>query len=114
MPELIDKDYIKNMLLAWGKELSENPNAESDIQIDMIRQFYNSVRDFPTIESEPVRHWRWIPYYSDESYNVTNVFICSECEKSARFIMAYHECEYGFCPHCGARMDGGADNAESD
>ena len=63
------------------------------------------IEDSPTIDAEPVRHGRWIPYFSDEAYNVTNVFICSECEKSARFIMAYHECEYDFCPHCGARMD---------
>lgn len=52
-----------------------------------------------------VRHGRWIPWFRSDTDNVTNVFICSECEKSARFIMAYHECEYAFCPHCGAIMD---------
>ena len=99
MPELIDKDYFKNMLLAWGKELSENPNAESDIQIDMIRQFYNAVEDFPTIEAEPVRHGRWIPV-DGEPYAK-----CSYCGEK------HYGCTTPYCDMCGAYMrEGGADN----
>lgn len=100
MPELIDKDYIKNMLLAWGKELSENPNTESDTQLDMIRQFYNSVSDFPTIEAEPVRNGRWIKETEpDENGNVISV--CNQC---------YHTDEHcknikvPYCWYCGAYM----------
>ena len=106
MPELIDKDYIKNMLLAWGKELSENPNAESDIQIDMIRQFYNSVSDFPTIDAEPVRHGRWI-FVGEETMHdgwTYRKHKCSECD----FVTVEAK---NFCQNCGADMrEGGADN----
>ena len=94
MERLIDKDYFKDMLLAWEKELSENPNAESDIQIDMIRQFCNSVEDFPTIEAEPIRHGQWV---------VNNHYGVIECSS----------CGYGrvwgggnYCSYCGAKMDG--------
>lgn len=105
MPEvrLIDKDKIKDMLLAWGKELSENPNAESDIQIDMIRQFYNAVEDFPTIEAEPVKHGRWmlLPNRTAPS----KLFRCSECGNVTEHEYFSRNGYYPFCKDCGARMD---------
>lgn len=44
--------------------------------------------------AEPVRHGHWI-------YTPTNPlgFTCSECGKEM--------CRFNYCPHCGARMDGG-------
>ena len=53
-----------------------------------------------TIEAEPVRHGRW-----DDS-NDGIIPYCTVCGRS-------HRCfdrTPNFCPHCGARMDGGADN----
>lgn len=96
MLELVDRDYIKNMLLAWGKALSENPNAELDIQIDMIRQFYNSVSDLQTIEAEPVRHGHWI-WLEPYGAHFTRRRKCSECGD----IKAQEASN--FCPNCGAK-----------
>lgn len=47
----------------------------------------------PTIEAEPVRHGRW------ECGG-----FCSECG------LDNEERKTPYCPHCGVRMDGGADN----
>lgn len=64
----------------------------------------------PTIEAEPVKHSYW------ESFSVAvcsgkknrdlrvlarNCFRCNRCRHTA-------EASTSYCPHCGARMDGGA------
>ena len=63
----------------------------------------------PTIEPE-VRHGRWIPTEYDsyaDGAPVWDKWECSECNNE-------HSGEENtlsaFCPECGARMDGGADN----
>ena len=57
----------------------------------------------PTIEAEPVRHGRWV-----ERPNTKGQVYCSECgtlEKTTdNNFKSMH------CPHCGAKMDGGADD----
>ena len=53
----------------------------------------------PTIEAEPVRHGRWL----NRKRNGYAVLVCSECEREKE---GYTRTEY--CPHCGARMDGGS------
>lgn len=57
------------------------------------------IENFPIAEVEPVRHGWW------ERYSTT-MQECSECHRHT----ARHRFEY--CPHCGTRMDGGADNGE--
>lgn len=47
-----------------------------------------------TIEAERVRRGRWIPH------RIASSSMCSECKKYAAF-------ETPYCPHCGAKMDGG-------
>lgn len=49
----------------------------------------------PTIEAEPVRHGRWIGGNALDT--------CSECGGLGADCFAY-------CPQCGAKMDGGAEN----
>ena len=108
MPELIDKDYFKNMLLAWGKELSENPNAESDIQIDMIRQFYNAVEDFPTIEAEPVRHAHWETWgFVFHGIEWKRCSACGKCADVSYYGILDGEIKMStpaLCGGCGAQM----------
>ena len=75
--------------------------GEAAVQvIGLIEEF---VKEMPTIEPE-VRHGRWIPYTKNRDENATNVFQCSECEKTVRFILSHEMCEYTFCPNCGAKM----------
>lgn len=68
----------------------------------------------PTIEAEPVRHGRWLSYtgthytgkeneYGDPEYKEHIFFVCSNCRRKTVV-------QENFCPHCGAKMGGGADN----
>lgn len=55
-----------------------------------------------TIEAEPVRHGRWVPFHSEAAGDIQ---YCSACEIGFDAKMAY-------CPHCGAKMDGWMDGGD--
>lgn len=63
------------------------------------------IEDIPTIDAKPVRHGRWIFGSSKTSCWMT----CSICCKS----QSGQTATFSYCPNCGARMDGGADNADN-
>lgn len=100
---LIDADrMLQNILTAGiGKTIVEY--SECDIA--------NIIKRQPVIDAIPVRH----------GCNVTAMhpadeFVCSECGAIYQdFVkceidydtdnITYHECEFKYCPNCGARMD---------
>lgn len=64
--------------------------------------------DFPTIEAEPVRHGRWI---SLEVWFNKSILKCSVCGNTLNMDgVNAGRGDANFCPNCGARMDGGADD----
>ena len=65
---------------------------------DALRE---AVERQPTIEADPVRNGRWeeIGGYEPENQG----FACSVCDFATTV-------KSRFCPNCGARMDGGAEN----
>lgn len=53
------------------------------------------VDEAPTVEAVPVRHGRWI-----KMSDADGIFYgCSECGE-------WHKETSGYCPYCGAKMDG--------
>ena len=61
----------------------------------------------PTLDVAPVLHGRWV--FLDECYN-EGVY-CSACHKKVyKKCYANQKIKSKFCPHCGAKMDGGAEN----
>lgn len=70
------------------------------------------VSGVPAADVAPVRHGRWVEYEneSDMGYHY-----CSECKHQA-FNYDEGDCNVeilsDYCPHCGARMDGGDKNDE--
>lgn len=80
-------------------------------------QFYNGyqvavnrLRVFPAAEVEPVRHGEWTK--SEDDWNSLTTITCSECHEEWCFETEedVNLLNYRYCPNCGARMDGGADN----
>lgn len=65
-----------------------------------------AIKALPTIDAAPVVHGRWI---RQNSHNPEA--ICSYCGRDVVYqaISGRWAFEY-FCPHCGARMDGGDGN----
>lgn len=59
------------------------------------------IQEMPTIEADPVRHGVWV---CGDYYDIGDV--CSECDWDS----LVSPCDYRYCPNCGAKMDGGADD----
>lgn len=69
---------------------------------------HREVETTPALDAVPVMHGRWI--WDEVSYDYT----CSSCKCSFDYSSMYglfdHGFEYaGYCPNCGARMDGEAE-----
>ncbi len=72
--------------------------------------------DAPTIEAEPVKHGRWVDRYNGEYVNP--VYECSECKEAALYKhkvdalgnLYFAQALSAACPHCRAKMCGGADH----
>jgi DNA-directed RNA polymerase subunit RPC12/RpoP len=73
---------------------------------------YQGLRDTPTIqtEAEPVRHGRWIPTEYDSYADGVPVWDKWECSECGHEHSGEEDTLTAFCPDCGAKMDGGADN----
>lgn len=83
---LIDADMLKAEFT--GNFQEEYGIAQIKAMIDVM----------PTIEIEPVKHWKWKHFGS----GLNMPLYCSRCEKT---FPEYFK-KFEFCPHCGARMDG--------
>lgn len=57
------------------------------------------INEAPAVDAEPVRHGHW-----DDSFDGITPY-CSVCGMSHNCINRTPD----YCPHCGARMDGGTD-----
>lgn len=66
------------------------------------------IKEMPTIEAEPVRHGRFVFQKGDNKETVDG-WICTACKYGFHTKVPYYEV-FKYCPMCGARMDGGADN----
>ena len=70
------------------------------------------IEDAPAADVAPVVHGRWIrPHWKNNNYCCD----CSECggEAMHRDYQWNKNGVYPICPHCGAKMDGGADHAST-
>lgn len=61
-----------------------------------------NILDMPTLDYAPVVHGEWVR--QDETYTR---FQCSSCKSEN------HGRRWPFCPNCGAKMDGGKEDAHN-
>ena len=104
-PELIDRQAaLKKMCETCGyceKFEKAMRSTHPDFVTDKCNN-YKFLAEQPTIEAEPVRHGQWImlePYGTHHTHRRK----CSECGEIKTQELT------SFCPNCGAKMDGGAD-----
>lgn len=83
-------------------KLSETVGAHDQNVMLVVASYLQNTKDFPTIEAEPVKHGRWRKLYRGN-------YECSLCGDWWTFSVPNTEIVQAFkyCPHCGARMDGG-------
>ena len=72
----------------------------------LTTQIRGMLMDIPSADVAPVRHGRWKPF--DRTYGRT-IFACSVCGDCTDVPTEMGEPIFGYCPNCGARMDGESD-----
>lgn len=104
---LVDADAIVNaieqMILSASRLL---PNKRKKaIVILQCKLFRDAVKELPTEDAVPVKHGEWIR----EGGGYCR---CSACNKEFEEDFLYYEKKkMAYCPFCGAKMDGGKENA---
>ena len=63
------------------------------------RKIIDRIENAPTADVVEVKHGEWIKGGSH--------YGCSECCTSILYNIWGYECYSDYCPHCGAKMDGG-------
>lgn len=94
---LIDADALKEQILDWISEQVVSKYISHDACMatrEGARVAFNLLNDAPTIDAVPR-----VPFISTAYY-------CSNCEGEAYWDTDYGQQLFGFCPNCGARMDG--------
>ena len=85
------------------EELGGESGIYADAYNDLAEDFYS----IPAADIAPVVHGCFEPCF-DENCNWRQGFAkCSNCGKEYYAQVINH---FGYCPNCGAKMDGGADN----
>ena len=70
----------------------------------VIRKALRCIEETPTLETEPVRHGRWIHNIADYPQSGWIEHKCSICEHWQ--VTNQPTCEHLiYCPNCGAKMD---------
>lgn len=64
----------------------------------------------PAADVVPVVHGRWIHSRYEDCSEQFELMKCSQCNHEA-YATALYVRGGNYCPNCGAKMDGGADNA---
>ena len=110
-----EKEYIDKAVLIKAIEeaccdVMADYGPEYGVECGFSREAIKKiVQDCPTAEFAEVRHGEWVHLHW---HNSTSCADCSECGFEAqhsefRGVQKY----YKLCPNCGAKMDGGNENA---
>ena len=95
---MAEKEYIEREAIekAFAEEIRTNylDDYAKGFQAALL-----AVMSIPIADVAPVRHGRWI----NENFYTH----CSACGKMAIYDKYGQEFESDYCPHCGAKMDGG-------
>ena len=90
--EYIEREYMEEIITMLKSE-------KGDIRVMDTETLLYFIRKVPAADVAPVRHGCWVKEKSD----VLIHWYCSVCEKC--YFLEEPNADY--CPHCGAKMDGG-------
>ena len=90
--------------------LRERSPANSVAQNRKLSIIQRDLLTMPAADVAPVVHARWIHSRYEDCSEQFELVKCSQCNHEA-YAMAFYVRGGNYCPSCGAKMDGGADNA---
>ena len=101
--DLISRSEFRRSLIIWAEKL-RSVSACDGYEAELLQAVVKIVDVQRAVDTKPVRHGEWSDYRINGYDGLHPVYEtqCSLCGGYARFT-------YRFCPHCGARMNGGTD-----
>lgn len=106
MKEYIEKESAENELNRVEKLYRDT--YMSKVRAEMVSYCCEVVKHLPVAYVVEVRHGRW--EHNDDGYGCEDLWWCSACKEKFVLIEGTpRDNGYYYCPHCGAKMDGGAD-----
>ena len=96
-------DYIsrESLIERLGRNLAAcNPGTFSE---SCYADAIETVRYAPAANVEPVKHGRW-------EWDLLDIYRCSVCGEKSKVKEVMNEPVWDYCPNCGAKMDGGAED----
>ena len=106
MAEYIEREATIELLQSLGSRDYRREKGTIQEAIKMV-----SFPEYtPSADVAPVRHGRWED--SIDEWFGTDVYTCSKCRESYVLVEGTpKENLWNYCPNCGAKMDGGIENA---
>lgn len=77
--------------------------ADEKTALYKAQHIFDVVKNTSAADVEPVRYGEWIPKEKMIKSPLARNYYCSVCKKDTNICSDY-------CPHCGAKMDGGNSN----
>ena len=104
MDEYIEREALEKKLNERLAYLLDK-NGPYDHFTDGYDEAVSTVEEFPAADVAPVVHGRW----EQDAYGD---WYCTNCDEVVAICESGRERTYRkpYCPNCGAKMDGGADN----
>lgn len=95
-------DYIRREDALFALRKAERGGSMT--ALTQLERAYAEIREMPAADVAEVGHGQW--YVLDDCANAG--LYCSACSRRVhREEFAYKNLKSKYCPHCGARMDGG-------
>lgn len=113
MSDYIEREALLSFLCKQSSEAqveADENGGESIVYAECLEDVITDIERIPAADVAPVRHGWWEK--NEDTYISFDVFRCSECGDEWCWEYdddAPHE-KYLYCPHCGAKMDGGEPN----
>lgn len=105
MTEYISREAAIDAVLGYKGYFQDRLSTNNMI---LKKEAEVAIDDVPAADVAPVRHGRWKRNDCYESW--ANRYVCSLCWNHALSDGDYRHELSNYCPNCGAKMDGGADN----
>lgn len=108
MAEYISKQKVLDYLNGYLHSLSEGHML---FDCGQRRALINAIQDISAAKAadvQPIKHGRWIADNKDNR-GYADCYTCTNCDDYVYTFTLMKDCEFEYCPNCGARMDGDID-----
>ena len=117
MGDLINRDkFLETHGGMWS--MSMYVGCASDLKAfnEGRKSVIDMLKNEEPVDAEPVRHGKWIAHETSTGISAFGFHEMTVLDLSCSYcgvVIDASECGYKFCPNCGAKMDGGTNDAEN-